>query len=273
MQRRRRRYDAATSAPRLDGMAWMPGGEVTLGGEARPAHRVALDGFWVDRCPVTVAKFARFVEATGYVTVAERKPDPALYPDADSSLLVPGSLVLHTTAGAVDAAGGQHCWSYVPGVSWHAPQGVFSDPRRAAGRPVTHVAIQDALAYAAWAGKALPTEAEWELAARGGVQSAELHDLDVSVWEWTSDLLLPNGGGGGFYRDRLPSNPALAPAPEAAEIIPRLVIKGGSLCALSCSTSYQSADTSTCDVGFRCVVRPRVRSLTASSRARPRRSQ
>jgi formylglycine-generating enzyme required for sulfatase activity len=226
-----------------------------------PAHHVQLDGFWVDCCPVTAAEFAGFVEATGYVTVAERKPDPALYKDADPALLVPGSLVFPVTPGPSDLPDYRRRWAYIPGVSWHAPEGVFSNPSQHGHRPVTHVAYQDALAYAAWAGKALPTEAEWESAARSNYG---LYDMAGNVWEWTCDEFLPDQVGGSLHPGCLAPGPSFRLAPAPSEVIPRLVIRRRSqLSAANDSPGYrpaarhgQAADTSTCDVGFRCVVRP-----------------
>jgi formylglycine-generating enzyme required for sulfatase activity len=170
-------------------MAWVPGGLFAMGSERfypeeRPVHRVEVDGFWIDAHPVTVSEFRRFVTATGYVTVAERPLDPAAYPGAHAELLVPGSLVFRKARGPVDLRDVRNWWDYVPGASWRAPSGPGS---RVAGRhrhPVTHVAYEDAAAYAAWAGKALPTEAEWERAARGGI--------DGATFAW-GDELAPRG--------------------------------------------------------------------------------
>ncbi len=170
-------------------MAWVPGGTFRMGSadfypEERPVHRVTVDGFWMDRHPVTVTDFRRFVTATGYVTVAERPLAAADYPDADPALLVPGSLVFQRTQGPVDLRDYRNWWAYVPGASWRRPEGPGSGCRGKGRHPVTHVAYEDAEAYAAWAGKSLPTEAEWEYAARGR--------LDGAVYAW-GDELAPGG--------------------------------------------------------------------------------
>ena len=163
---------APTPAPAED-MAWVPPGEFRMGSEdfypeEAPVHPVTVDGFWMDAHPVTVREFRRFVKATGYVTVAERPLDADDYPDADPELLVPGSVVFRPTRGPVDLES-RAWWSYVPGACWHRPDGPASDTYTRGRHPVTQVAYEDAEAYAEWAGKALPTEAEWERAARGGL--------------------------------------------------------------------------------------------------------
>jgi formylglycine-generating enzyme required for sulfatase activity len=133
---------------------------------------------------VTVAEFRRFIKATGHVTWAERAPDPADYPDADPELLVPGSLVFRKTTGPVDLRDHREWWEWLPGADWRHPEGPGSNVGGRERHPVTHVAHGDAAAYAAWAGKALPSEAEWEYAARGG--------LDGAVFTW-GDELAPKG--------------------------------------------------------------------------------
>jgi formylglycine-generating enzyme len=171
------------------GMAWVPGGEFLMGSdrfyaEEGPARRVAVDGLWVDEGPVTVAEFARFVAATGHTTEAEIAPDAADYPGADPELLVPGSLVFRPSDGPVDLRDVRNWWGWVPGATWRSPEGPHSSIEGREDHPVTQVAHRDAAAYAAWAGKDLPTEAEWELAARGGLEGA--------VYAW-GDEFAPSG--------------------------------------------------------------------------------
>jgi formylglycine-generating enzyme required for sulfatase activity len=133
-----------------------------------------------DCAPVTVAQFTRFVEATGRVTVAERLPDRADYPDADPSLLVEGSAVFHPTPGPVPLDDPGRWWACVPGANWRHPWGPSSDNSQRQEHPVTHVAYEDAEAFAEWAGKTLPSEVESEYAARGG--------LDDAIFAWGRDL-------------------------------------------------------------------------------------
>lgn len=170
-------------------MAWVPGGSFLMGSdrhdpEEAPARRVSVAGFWMDRCAVTNADFRRFVEDTGHVTLAERAPDPADHPGADPARLVPASAVFAPPARRVPLTDPYRWWALVPGASWRHPRGPGSSLAGLDDHPVVHVAWEDALAYATWAGKELPGEAEWERAARGGLEGAE--------YAW-GDELTPGG--------------------------------------------------------------------------------
>ena len=276
-------------------MVSIPGGTFRMGSERfypeeRPVREVTVEGFWMDRGPVTVSQFRRFVDATGYVTVAERPLDPADFPGADPAALVPGSLVFRKTDGPVDLRDVLQWWDYEPGATWRdGPE----------DHPVTHVAFEDAESFATWTGKQLPTEAEWEFAARGGLEGATfawgdehspdgrpmantwqgefpwqnlladgyegtspvgafppngygLLDVTGNVWEWTSD----------FFGAQPPEQACCVPH-QPGTPIPRRVIKGGShLCAPNYCLRYRPAarqsetvDTSTGHIGFRCIVR------------------
>lgn len=181
------------------GMAWVPGGEFTMGSDhelaypnERPARRVSVDGFWIDVTHVTNDEFAAFVEATGYVTTAERVPDwesirvqlPPGTPRPPDEVFVPGAMVFVGTDAPVPLHDASQWWRYVPGADWRHPQGPDSSIEGKGDHPVVQVSYEDALAYAAWAGKRLPTEAEWERAARGGLERA--------VYPW-GDEMEPEG--------------------------------------------------------------------------------
>jgi formylglycine-generating enzyme required for sulfatase activity len=158
-------------------MVRIPGQTYTMGSdrhyaEERPAHAAAVDDFWMDAHQVTNDQYAAFVADTEYVTVAERPLDPADFPGAPPENLQPGSMVFTRTRGPVDLRHLNLWWTWTPGASWRQPEGPGSSTEERADHPVVHIAFEDAEAYAAWAGRDLPTEAEWEAAARGGRDAA-----------------------------------------------------------------------------------------------------
>jgi formylglycine-generating enzyme required for sulfatase activity len=302
-------------------MVGIPGGTFRMGSdkhyrEERPVHRVRVDPFWIDREPVTNERFGRFVEATGHVTFAEIPPKAADYPGARPEMLQAGSLVFVKPPQRVDLRFCDQWWQFMFGADWRHPYGPNSSLAGLERHPVVHVTFGDAEAFARWEGKELPTEAEWEFAARGGLEGANyawgnefvrgnrlmantwqgefpwqnlaldgyegsspvgafppngygLYDMIGNVWEWTTDWYQPSHPGERQKACCVPRNPRggaeeASYDPRQPEIrIPRKVLKGGShLCAPNYCRRYRPAarfpepvDTSTCHVGFRCIVR------------------
>ena len=195
----------ATPAPGAApaGMVWIPGGTFWMGCEdcgmpdALPVHLVAVDGFWMDRAPVTNADFALFVKATRYVTVAERPLDPKDYPGVPRDKLVPGSAVFRPTSSPVPLDNPLQWWRYTPGANWKHPEGPGSGLKARTDHPVVHIAFEDAMAYAKWAGKRLPTEAEFEFAARGG--------LDRSKYPWGNEMTPGGKAAANTWQGRFPA--------------------------------------------------------------------
>ena len=190
-------------APPPRGMTWIPGGTFWMGCEdcgmpdAKPVHLVEVDGFWMDLTPVTNADFERFAAATGYVTVAERPLDPRDFPGVPKDKLLPGSAVFTPTSQPVPLDNPLQWWRYTPGASWKHPEGPGSHVRDRRDHPVVHISFEDAIAYAKWADKRLPTEAEFEFAARGG--------LDRNLYPWGNELRPGNGPAANIWQGTFPA--------------------------------------------------------------------
>jgi len=203
-----------------DGMVWIEGGEFTRGStddrgraDELPAHKAKVDGFWIDETEVTNAQFSAFVEATGYVTIAEKKPDweeikkqlPPGTPKPPDEVLVAASLTFHSPNQPIPLNNAAQWWEWTPGASWRMPQGPGSSIEGKENFPVVQVAWDDAKAYAKWAGKRLPTEAEWEYAARGGLEEKSFPWGDDPVEKsgfmaniWQGDFPVTDKGVDGF---------------------------------------------------------------------------
>jgi formylglycine-generating enzyme len=178
-----------TAARSHEGMVWIPGGTFLMGSnhhypEEAPAHHASVEGFWMDARQVTNAQFRAFVEATGYITGAEQAPLAEDYPGADPTMLEPGSVMFAPPTSHVRLDNHFQWWQWQPGASWRHPDGPNSTINEREHHPVVHLAWDDVAAYAAWAGKDLPTEAEWEFACRGG--------MDGLYYAW-GDELAPDG--------------------------------------------------------------------------------
>ncbi len=203
--------DSPPPSPAPPGMVWIPGGEFSMGcldprggicggpdamPDARPIHRVYVDGFWMDETEVTNAQFQKFVDATNYVTVAEVPPKPEDVPEVPPEKLVAGSIIFTPTPGPVPLTDHLQWWRYEPGASWKHPEGPDSNLEGKENLPVIHLAYPDVEAYCKWAGTRLPTEAEWEFASRGG-KTGELYT-------WGNDLNPNNKWMGNIFQGTFP---------------------------------------------------------------------
>lgn len=195
---------AEPPGPAPEGMVWIPGGTFWQGcaecemPDALPVHLVKLDGYWMDKTVVTNAQFAKFVAATNYQTIAERKPKASDYPGAKPEQLVPGSAVFSPPIGDVSLDNPFMWWKYQAGANWKHPEGPGSDLKGKENHPVVHIAWVDAVAYAKWAGKRLPTEAEYEFAARGG------HDRNR--FSWGNDMKPDGKWAANIFQGKFPNN-------------------------------------------------------------------
>jgi len=191
-------------APPASDMAWVPAATFRMGSDAHypeeaPAHSVGVTGFWIDSVEVTNHEFARFVAETAYATVAERPLDPSDFPGAPAENLVPGSMVFTGTTGPVDLRHLSQWWAWTPGACWRHPEGPASSLDGRDEHPVVHVAYEDAESYAKWAGKELPSEAQWELAARGG--------RDGATYTWGDEPEWPGNPLANYWHGEFPWRP------------------------------------------------------------------
>ncbi len=274
-----------------DGMVAIPAGNYQVGSdrfypEEAPVRQVSIDSFEIDLAPVTNAEFQQFVDATGYQTVSERPPDPTLYPDLPPEEQIPESVVFLPPPPTVDRSQPLSWWALIAGADWRHPQGPDTSLDGLMQHPVVHVAFEDALAYAEWVEKRLPSADEWEIAARGGLVDQDYAwgsektpegrwlanvwqgpfpwlNQETDGWFWTSPVgsFPANGYGlvdvcGNVWE--WTSTPYAVPDGEQE----RRVIKGGSfLCADNYCHRFrpsalmgQTLDTATCHMGFRCAV-------------------
>ena len=273
-----------------DGMVPIPAGQYQVGSdrfypEEAPVRQVSIASFEIDQAPVTNAEFQQFVDATGYQTVSERPPDPTIYPDLPPEEQIPESVVFLPPPPTVDRSEPLSWWALIAGADWRHPQGPDTNLEGLMQHPVVHVAFEDALAYADWVGKRLPTADEWEVAARGGLVDQDYawgsektpdgrwlanvwqgpfpwQNKETDGWFWTSPVgsFPANGYGlvdvcGNVWE--WTSTPYAVPQGEQE----RRVIKGGSfLCADNYCHRFrpsalmgQTLDTATCHMGFRCA--------------------
>jgi formylglycine-generating enzyme required for sulfatase activity len=188
-------------SPAHDDMIWVPSATFRMGSndhypEEAPAHRVSVDGFWIDRYPVTNERFSRFIDATGHVTFAELPPNPDDYPDAPAELLHPGSLVFRKPDHRVNLRDLSQWWEFSLGADWRHPGGPQTSLDGLMSHPVVHVTFADAEAFARWEGCELPTEAEWELAARGGLEGA--------TYSWGEEMMPGGRAMANFWQGEFP---------------------------------------------------------------------